>query len=522
MSRTQQSRPHTAHHSSSQAAPPPPIDNYYGHEDTSKICARFVSHTFQCPETIPSPLGQSSNTAVSRSGTTVGPQPPSQVPNTLAHFVAYALHRTRLHPSVVFTALALLHRLKSRFPAARGSSGHRLFLAAYMLASKVVCDDTYSNKSWAVVGQGMFALREINQMEREMLGYLEWSLNIPGEDLVKFEKEVRRIYGIGRERESWGRGVELRLLAGVGGIKPPQETSMEELPVLAIPAICGNGEKTSPQQLPTPTEAGPAVVPVPTRPALPPISTTVAKVPAYPSPPSSPTSAPAARKAMCNSNCSSASTSPVDGESEQDESDTEYDPYPYPRRPKFEQEGGDGSPSPTSSEDSATLPTPPNSALPHHRSSSHSYAGYAQKMGKSHSVPGFMYAPREAPESLDVGRSSAPPVAVPKREPVVSSVSASHFGSFSASMEEDGDTVMDLEDEKRGGMSYYTTVHRPIQRPASTAAVMASSRASASSAAKKELGPMKDRERDRGREIKEGGRRDRERSLRTYTVPCAW
>lgn len=34
-------------------------------------------------------------------------------------------------------------------------------------ASKILCDDTYSNKSWAIVAQGMFALKEINQMERE-------------------------------------------------------------------------------------------------------------------------------------------------------------------------------------------------------------------------------------------------------------------------------------------------------------------------------------------------------------------
>ena len=42
-----------------------------------------------------------------------------------------------------------------------------------MIASKVICDDTYSNKSWSIVGQGMFALREINQIEREMCSYLE-------------------------------------------------------------------------------------------------------------------------------------------------------------------------------------------------------------------------------------------------------------------------------------------------------------------------------------------------------------
>ncbi|KAF8484103.1 hypothetical protein JB92DRAFT_1629761 [Gautieria morchelliformis] len=119
---------------------------------------------------------------------------PSTPTPTLAHFVAYALHRTRLHPSVTFTALFLLSRLKSRFPAARGSSGHRLFISAFMIASKVVCDDTYSNKSWTVVGQGMFSLREINQMEREMCGYLDWILNIPPKDLVEFDARVRKEY----------------------------------------------------------------------------------------------------------------------------------------------------------------------------------------------------------------------------------------------------------------------------------------------------------------------------------------
>ncbi|OBZ69722.1 PHO85 cyclin-9 [Grifola frondosa] len=95
--------------------------------------------------------------------------------------------RTRLHTSVTFAALYLLQRLKARFPAARGSSGHRLFISAYMIASKVICDDTYSNKSWSIVGQGMFALREVNQMEREMCSYLEWQLNIEPGALKEFE-----------------------------------------------------------------------------------------------------------------------------------------------------------------------------------------------------------------------------------------------------------------------------------------------------------------------------------------------
>ncbi|KAH9942195.1 uncharacterized protein BXZ73DRAFT_97614 [Epithele typhae] len=151
-------------------------DPYYGHEETAKLCARFVTHLFACPDLPP----------------LVSTSIPPAVPLPLASFIAYALHRTRLHTSVTFAALYLLQRMKARFPAARGSSGHRLFITIFMIASKVICDDTYSNKSWSIVGRGMFALREINQMEREMCSYLEWQLNIEPSALKEFEHKVRR------------------------------------------------------------------------------------------------------------------------------------------------------------------------------------------------------------------------------------------------------------------------------------------------------------------------------------------
>lgn len=108
----------------------------------------------------------------------------------LPYYIAYAIYRTKLPECVVFSALALLQRLKSRFPSARGSSGHRLFISAFMIASKVMCDDTYSNKSWSVVAQGMFTVREVNQMEREFCSYLEYELNVPGEILTPFQARV--------------------------------------------------------------------------------------------------------------------------------------------------------------------------------------------------------------------------------------------------------------------------------------------------------------------------------------------
>ncbi|EIW80626.1 hypothetical protein CONPUDRAFT_82776 [Coniophora puteana RWD-64-598 SS2] len=161
------------------SAPPKPAstqpsttrDPFYGHENAARLCARFITHLFACPEYPPS-----------SSGSTV----------KLPYFIAYALHRTKLHASVTFAALVLLQRLKARFPTARGSSGHRLFVSAFMIASKVICDDTYSNKSWSIVAQSMFQLREINQMEREMCQYLDWELNVDPVTLQEFEAMIRK------------------------------------------------------------------------------------------------------------------------------------------------------------------------------------------------------------------------------------------------------------------------------------------------------------------------------------------
>ncbi|KAF9077603.1 hypothetical protein BDP27DRAFT_1311335 [Rhodocollybia butyracea] len=143
--------------------------SFYGQEGISCLCARFITHLFGCPERPPNQTGW-------------------QV--ELPYYIAYAIYRTKLPECVVFSALALLQRLKSRFPSARGSSGHRLFVSAFMISSKVMCDDTYSNKSWSVVAQGMFSVREINQMEREMCSYLDWELNVEAIIIKSFQARV--------------------------------------------------------------------------------------------------------------------------------------------------------------------------------------------------------------------------------------------------------------------------------------------------------------------------------------------
>jgi hypothetical protein len=104
-----------------------------------------------------------------------------------------ALVSAGVHRSVIFVALYPHQIFKACFPAAKFSSVHLslFFIPASMqvLASKIICDNMYSNKS--IVGQGMSALRESNQMEHEMFSYLEWQLNVNPSTLRDFESRVR-------------------------------------------------------------------------------------------------------------------------------------------------------------------------------------------------------------------------------------------------------------------------------------------------------------------------------------------
>ncbi|KDQ06614.1 hypothetical protein BOTBODRAFT_86484, partial [Botryobasidium botryosum FD-172 SS1] len=160
------------------------------HEESAKLASAFITNFFACPE-LPPPSSANPSSPSSTLAQVVSP-PPAVPP-----FVAYSLPRTRLQSSVTFAALFLLDHPKGRFPTTCGSSGHRLFIPAFMIASKIICDDTYSNKSWCVVGQGMFWLCEINQMERETRIYLECILAVPKEELEVFGAELKE-YGTNR------------------------------------------------------------------------------------------------------------------------------------------------------------------------------------------------------------------------------------------------------------------------------------------------------------------------------------
>lgn len=61
-----------------------------------------------------------------------------------------------------------------------------------MIATKVICNNTYSNKSQSIVSQSMFQLQDMNQMEWEMCQYLDWEVNVELMALKEFGVMVRK------------------------------------------------------------------------------------------------------------------------------------------------------------------------------------------------------------------------------------------------------------------------------------------------------------------------------------------
>ena len=165
------------------------------------------------------------------------PRPPT------LHCLCPPSHKTR--DSGDFCCTLSLTKIEDTVIAAHGSSGHRLFISAFTTAPKVICDDTYSNKSWCIVAQGMFALREINQMEREMCSYLKWQLNVEPSALTDFEARIRRDFkGPGPYPPQYVLSVPLR--APLHGIFSNPKPSTDHVQYDKIPSFTTGGADPPP------------------------------------------------------------------------------------------------------------------------------------------------------------------------------------------------------------------------------------------------------------------------------------
>lgn len=121
-----------------------------------------------------------------------GPSPQFANQVSLDAFLTNIMARTRITTSTLITAFFYLERLKLFHPKCKGSSGsgHRLFLAAIILAAKYMYDDTFDNTAWATVSSGLFDLEQVNHMEREMLNFLEFKLFIRSFEWIQFNERL--------------------------------------------------------------------------------------------------------------------------------------------------------------------------------------------------------------------------------------------------------------------------------------------------------------------------------------------
>ncbi|KAJ7178767.1 hypothetical protein C8R43DRAFT_1189309 [Mycena crocata] len=112
----------------------------------------------------------------------------------LPYFIAYVVHYGELDEITVYASLVLLQRLEDRLPEFHRSSGRRLFLCAYMLASKLLWDGAYTTRSWRLLGQRLYTVEEINRTERLMCIRLEWVLSFNRADIETCTASVTQAF----------------------------------------------------------------------------------------------------------------------------------------------------------------------------------------------------------------------------------------------------------------------------------------------------------------------------------------
>ena len=125
---------------------------------TARLSAAFIIHSFPLPQ----PLNQEATNL--------------SYPE-LVFFVDSIICHANLPNCVLFGVLCLLHCLGGMHLA--GWSDHELFFIAFIVTSKILCDDSYYNQEWCdEVACGLYALEEINEMEKAFCRCMRWNLAI--------------------------------------------------------------------------------------------------------------------------------------------------------------------------------------------------------------------------------------------------------------------------------------------------------------------------------------------------------
>ncbi|KAH9942197.1 uncharacterized protein BXZ73DRAFT_97616 [Epithele typhae] len=122
------------------------------------------------------------------------PTGPEDIPLLpLASCYLHKMVHWKMAPATPFVALYLLQRLRTYHSSLPQTPAH-LFMAACMVAAKVVEDHTYQSAYVSNVIEGLWSSEELSQMERQFCQDLRWDLNVHPEALADFERRVRSDY----------------------------------------------------------------------------------------------------------------------------------------------------------------------------------------------------------------------------------------------------------------------------------------------------------------------------------------
>lgn len=104
----------------------------------------------------------------------------------LLEFIQNLVYATHAIPVSILVSMALLDRLGSKLPPkVSGSSEtcHRVFLAALILANKLLYDVPMKNLVWSECSGGLYSVAEINLMEKQFLEFIDFNTNVKEEEI---------------------------------------------------------------------------------------------------------------------------------------------------------------------------------------------------------------------------------------------------------------------------------------------------------------------------------------------------
>lgn len=113
---------------------------------------------------------------------------------SVKYYIERIMKYGHVSPSVLVAAFVNMDRIISKKPFVLSSlSFHRFFLCSVMISCKYFDDIYYSNAVWAKIGG--LPLAELNKLESEVLGLLDWKINVSVEEYESYLKYLRKRFG---------------------------------------------------------------------------------------------------------------------------------------------------------------------------------------------------------------------------------------------------------------------------------------------------------------------------------------